>query len=510
MKKMFKEHDLVKIIGIMLLLVVVLSWIIPTGTFSSGATFTEGEMGRLGLGHLFYGFSYAIQNYAIQIGFLLMVGVFYGVVSKTEGYKEFVNRLAKAFKGKEILVSLIISFIIVLLTSVLNNTFVLIVFMPVLITILRKMGLDKISSFAITFGSMLVGVLGATIGTEGLDAFVNYIGYGGSEVTLTTELGIRIGIAFLAYAVYSFFNYLYIKKLVPTKDSSEEEKDDAFYVEDSKKKGKAKIWPVAVMFGILFVLAVLGFVYWNKSTGSSTKIFGLEIFDNFFEWIEGIKIGDVAIISSFFGGEALPNMSAKLFPEFGSWYLFTYSIFLAITVLVVKFVSKMKFNDMLTNAYEGIKVMIKPTLFLILAYMMFVLLYWSPILTTVINEVGKLVGKSFAPIAFLDFFKITIPTPLVVSFQAILASIFNTDFAYIGYSLSYAIGSFTGTEGNIAFLIYTTIYGLVQFITPISVFLLFGLSYMDIPYKKWLGYIWKFFVVMLASLLIIFNILWLI
>ena len=495
MKKMFKEHDLVKIIGIMLLLVVVLSWIIPTGTFSSGATFTEGEMGRLGLGHLFYGFSYAIQNYAIQIGFLLMVGVFYGVVSKTEGYKEFVNRLANIFKGKEILVSLIISFIIVLLTSVLNNTFVLIVFMPVLITILRKMGLDKISSFAITFGSMLVGVLGATIGTEGLDAFVNYIGYGGSEVTLTTELGIRIGIAFLAYAVYSFFNYLYIKKLVPAKDSSEELKDDAFYVEDSKKKGKAKIWPVAVMFGILFVLAVLGFVYWNKSTGSSTKIFGLEIFDNFFEWIEDIKIGDVAIISSLFGGEALPNMSAKLFPEFGSWYLFTYSIFLAIIVLIVKFVSKMKFNDMLTNAYEGIKVMIKPTLFLILAYMMFVLLYWSPILTTVLNEVGKL-SSSF--------------NPFVVSLQAFIASIFNTDFAYIGYSLSYAIGSFTGTEGNIAFLIYTTIYGLVQFVTPISVFLLFGLSYMDISYKKWLKYIWKFFVGMLVCLLIIFTILWLI
>ena len=249
------------------------------------------------------------------------------------------------------------------------------------------------------------------------------------------------------------------------------------------------------MFGVLFVLAVLGFVYWNKSTGSSTKIFGLEIFDNFFEWIEDVKIGDVAIISSLFGGEALPNMSAKLFPEFGSWYLFTYSIFLAIIVLIVKFASKMKFNDMLTNAYEGIKVMIKPTLFLILAYMMFVLLYWSPILTTILNEVGKL-SSSF--------------NPFVVSLQAFIASIFNTDFAHIGYSLSYAIGSFTGTEGNIAFLIYTTIYGLVQFVTPISVFLLFGLSYMDIPYKKWLGYIWKFFAVMLAGLLIIFAILWLI
>ena len=47
-------------------------------------------------------------------------------------------------------------------------------------------------------------------------------------------------------------------------------------------------------------------------------------------------------------------------------------------------------------------------------------------------------------------------------------------------------------------------------VSYISVFLLFGLSYMDIPYKKWLGYIWKFFAVMLASLLIIFTILWVI
>ena len=127
--------------------------------------------------------------------------------------------------------------------------------------------------------------------------------------------------------------------------------------------------------------------------------------------------------------------------------------------------------------------------------MMFVLLYWSPILTTILNEIGKLSG-SF--------------NPFVVSLQAFLASIFNTDFAYIGYSLSYAIGSFTGTEGNITFLIYTTIYGLVQFVTPISVFLLFGLSYMNIPYKKWLKYIWKFFVGMLVCLLIIFTILWLV
>ena len=62
MKKFFKEHDLVKLVSLVLILVIVCSWFIPTGSFSTGATFTEGKVGRLGLAHLFYGFCFAWER----------------------------------------------------------------------------------------------------------------------------------------------------------------------------------------------------------------------------------------------------------------------------------------------------------------------------------------------------------------------------------------------------------------------------------------------------------------
>ena len=490
MKKLFKEHDLVKIISLILLLIIVLSWIIPTGSFSTGGSFVDGEVGQLGLASIFYGFSYALQNYYMQIAFLLVVGIFYGVVSKTSGYKEMVNRLAKFGKNKEIIISLVISFIIAVLASMLNNTMVLIVFMPFLITVLRKMGLSKISALATTFGSILVGVLGVTIGTEGLDAFVSYLTYAGSDVTILTELAVRIGIFVLAYVLFSFFNVMAIKKSLNGEGAKEDLQDDAFYVEDDSKKKKHKIWPIVTCFVIVFIFMVLGFTYWNTSL-TGTTIFGIEIFEEFHEKMMEVELGGIPIFQALLGGVS-NVLQADIAPAFGSWYLFDFSIVIGIMTVIIAFVSRMKFNDFFANAWDGIKKMVRPTLYLVLAYLVFVFIYWSPFIPTIVNAVGELV----------DGFN-----PFIGTIQAMIASFFNTDFAFIGYTYAYYVGSFSGVEGNVMFLIFTTIYGLIQFITPISVFLLFGLSYMKIPYKKWLSYIWKFFVGMLVCLLVIFALL---
>ena len=131
-------------------------------------------------------------------------------------------------------------------------------------------------------------------------------------------------------------------------------------------------------------------------------------------------------------------------------------------------------------------------MFITLSYMVFVFLYWVPMIPTIVNELGKM-SSGF--------------NPFVTIIQAVIGSFFNTDFAYLGYSLSYYLGNFSGNEGNLLVVIYSTIYGLVQFVTPISVFLLFGLSYMNIPYKKWMKYIWKFLLAMLVCLLVIFALL---
>ncbi len=310
MKKFFKEHDLVKILSLLLLVVIVLTWIIPSGSYSTGATFTEGEIGRIGLVHILYGFAFAIQNYSIQIAFLALIGIFYGILSKTEGYKALVSRLSKFGKGKEVVFALIISLIIAGLASTLNNTMVLIMFIPFLVTVLRRMGFDKISAFATTFGSMLVGILGATIGTEGLVGFVDYLGYGGSDVTVTTEILVRCGVLALAYILFNFFNVTYIKKNLEKK-KEEQIEDDLFAVEEPKKK-KAKVWPIVTAFVILLAFAILGFTSWYE-------VFEIEVFKNFHKSFMELAIGDFKIFEAILGSE-LPTMAYELVPAFGTWY----------------------------------------------------------------------------------------------------------------------------------------------------------------------------------------------
>lgn len=478
MKKLFKEHDLAKLVLGMLLLVIILTWIVPNGSFGTGAEFTSGTIQRIGLVHIFYGITYALQNFSIQVVFVLFVGMFYGVVSKTDGYKKLVERIAKFGKGKEVVFAIVIAFVTALLTSILTTTYVMLMFMPFLMHILRKMDFDKLSAFACTVGAMLVGVLGATYGTEGAISLITYLGYGGSDVTIETELLVRFGILLLAFILYSFILVNYLKK--KTKKSKKDETKDILTLGEVKNK-KAKVWPIASILVIAFVLAILGFVDWNGN-------FKIEIFNNFHEWFMNLAIGDFKIFESLAGGN-LEALGYDLATAFGTWYLFTYTVIVAIVTLFIGLLSRMKFDEFLSNLGEGFKSVIKPLALMTLAYTVFVILYWSPFIPTIVNALG------------------TTFNPFIATLQAFIGSIFNTDLGYLGYSLSYFVGSFTGKEGGIIYLIYTTIYGLVMFVTPISMFLIFGLSYLDIPYKKWLSYIWKFVVAMLVILLLIFALL---
>ena len=486
-----EEHSVSKVVLWLLFLVILLSWLIPSGTYSTGGTFTASEkLSRIGLVHILYGFTLSIQNFSIQIGFLLAIGLFYGVISNTDGYRALVSRFAKFGKGKEIVVSLIISFVFAFLGSFINNTFVLLAFVPFFVTVLRKMGLDKIATFAVTFGSIFVGVLGVTFGTETLSNFVMYLGYGGSEVTLTTYLGVRFGVLALAFILFGVFEFLYIRKHL-NKKGNEELEEDVFAVEETKRKN-AKMWPTIVLLAFVFVIGILGFIYWNTDP-NGTVVFGIDIFDKFHTMLSEIVIGkdEVAVVGTILG-QTLPNLSYDLAPAFGSWYLFNYSALLVVLAVIVAFISRMSVNEFLKNAFNGMKKLFAPILVVILAYMSFIFIYWNPIIPTIIAEIGK-ISENF--------------NPFVATIQAAIASLFNTDFAYLGFNLSSYLGSFALKEGDITFLIYTTIYGLIGFITPASALLVFGLSYMEIPYKKWLNYIWKFVCAMLVCLLVIFAVL---
>ena len=68
------------------------------------------------------------------------------------------------------------------------------------------------------------------------------------------------------------------------------------------------------------------------------------------------------------------------------------------------------------------------------------------------------------------------------------------------------MGFFSVYDANvlpIIALIFQAIYGIVMVIAPTSIFLLVGLSYLNVSYKDWVKYIWKFTLIMFGVTVVI-------
>lgn len=471
-KSMFEKHDLLKIVLLAILVTIVLSWIIPHGYFT-GKDFSEYGLGRQGLVDIMLSGVYSANFFLQQLLFVAFLGIFYGVISKTSGYKALVNSVAKKFKGKEKVFVLIVSLFVTVLTTLLSQSFAVLIFVPFIINVVTKLNLDKITAFLCTFGSMLIGVLGATYGTEGLVYFINYLNYY-QEVDVALEMGVRVGILALAFIVYNFFTLRHMNKVLSAK-KNEDKIEDLFEVEENSNK-KVKVWPMALFFFVTLVLVVLGYINWNAD-------FGISVFDNFHTWLTELKIGDYTIIKYILG-----NNAAAL----GAWELYVITVVLAVILLLSVVIYKIKLDDFIDNALEGLKKILKPVILLLLAYVIFVLVYWSPFTATISNWILKLA----------DGFN-----PFLTTISAFVSSIFHIDFGYTGYVLGDFMVNYFGDSFNVAFVIYIAINGLVQLVTPTSILVLLGLSYLNIPYKNWIKYIWKFFVIMLVLLVVIFALL---
>ena len=112
--------------------------------------------------------------------------------------------------------------------------------------------------------------------------------------------------------------------------------------------------------------------------------------------------------------------------------------------------------------------------------------------------------------------------PVVVDWISNLADGFNVFLATIGSFITSLFGvemqyvmSLTGSyyaasysaNTEILAIISQASFGFVSFFVPSSAILMMGLAYLDLPYKDWLKYIWKFLVAMLIVIAVIIVIL---
>lgn len=469
MKKFFEKHDLFKILGIIILLVVILSWIIPTGSYST--EFVSGDRTPIGLTDIGVYLLLGVYYFAVIITYLLVLGGFYGVISKTKAYASFVEKVSKFLKGKEIPFVLITSFVIAALAGISNELYQIIVFIPLLITIMRKLKMDKMTAFCTTFGSIFIGLVGASFSPL-VGEYSNYY----LNITYKTELLTKIILFIVTYGLFNFFN---IKHLLNVKKAKklENEIEEKFEIEKViATKSKVNFIPMLIVLAIVFVLQVIAFIGWSDA-------FEVTCFTKFHTWFTGISVGDYPIVSNILG---------TLNAEFGKWDLYLLQIVLIAASVIIALVNKTKIDEYFEQFFAGAKKMCRTTVLVVLAYAICVLTVIFAFVPTVVDWICSL-AKNF--------------NVYLTSLSVFISSIFNVELRYTVSSIgTYFAGEF-GSEANspIIGLILQSIYGFTQFFAPTSAILLIGLSYLNISYKNYLKYIWKFLLGLLVIILVVIS-----
>lgn len=459
-----KKNGLLKIIGILALIIMVLSWIIPASYYSGSTVIDLGTM-PVGifdiLSYPFLSFQYFIQT----VVFILTVGALYGILENTGKYRNILEKLVKRLKGKEQLFIIVITLILTALSSILGLNLMMFIFIPALVSTILLMGYDKITAFLITIIPMFIGMIGSTYSIY-INGYINQVtGITGFSNDLLTKVALLV----IGYVIYIMFTLNYAKKVKKSKIEAEEE--IPFIGE--KKQVKKSSWPISVIFAIIFVLVILAPTPW-------VDVFGVEFFTNLHEAISNWTIGEYTIGANLLG----------YIEGFGSWTYLEISMIVFAAAIIIGFVYKQKLSEIIENMLNGLKKMLKPALLVSFSMMIIIMTAYHPFYITVTDYIINL-SENF--------------NIFLTSFITIIGSVLNVDMIYLAQSsIPLIAGTFPATEAiNSLAIITQSFYGLTMLIAPTSTLLILGLTYLDIPYIEWLKKSWKFLLELFVVIVII-------
>lgn len=553
-----KKHNTVKVVLITLLVFAVLSWIIPAAYYS-GEYIDQGRV-QIGLFDLFNYPLTALSYFGYISLFILLVGGFYGILHNIPAYRSFLDKIVGLCKGKENIAIAIIIILLALITSICGTQFELLVFFPMLASIILLMGFDKIVVALTLVGSTMVGIAGTTFGYNNAGLLNSVLAIKLTDNTLVKVIILLAGIVLLIFNILMYIKKGNVaakvslkaeKKVIKTetekvevkpkeevikknsvgkkkvsakatsatktvkstakkstgttkkttskaktsskasrKDNKAAAKSDEVIVvkeslvNDSLEKfvptvvnSKHKIWPVVVGFILLFVIVILAVIPWSSA-------FGLEAFTKASSAVSEFELFGFPIFGKLLG----------TFNAFGEWGVTDLFLVMAVIILLLAIIYRIKTNDLFDGFAKGVKKALVPAFVVLLVYTILVMTTYHPFQLAIYKVI----------LGITDGFNIVTTT-----FAVMLAGLFNADVAY---TMQAIVPYFAGVVTNadvypIAGILFQSVYGLTMLVAPTSAILVAVLSYLGITFKEWFKAIWKLLVEFLVVLLIIFTIL---
>ena len=546
-----------KVVLISTLALMLLTWILPAAYYSSGQYIDQGHQ-QMGLFDLFNYPVTALSYFGYIAFFVLAIGAFYGILNKIPAYRTFLDKFVSKVRGTEKFVLVIIILLLAVLTSIGGMQLALLALFPMLVSIILLMGFDKMVAAMTLVGSVMIGMAGSTYAYGNTNIILTIL-----SINITSEMITKVVILVLGLVLLIANIMLYIKKTdsvtkVITKDSKKnmEKEDKKLEVKETKvvkeekttkssssskttkstsksskssksnsKNGTKKntksssrknikaavkdeevivvkeavnggdavtklvpsevstqhnIWPFSLMFILFFVLLVLAYLPWVNG-------FGVNAFTDATKAVSEFELFGFPIF-----GKLLGTVNS-----FGNWTVVDMLLPMALIILFLALVYKVKVQDVLDGALAGIKKALPLGLIVVLLYACLVIVTYHPFQLVIYKTLLGVIDK-FGVVG-----------ALMSSLVAMLASIFNVDPSYTFQSVLIYLASVVtdNTVYPVIGVIFQAMYGFTMLFAPTSVILMVVLSYLDIPYTKWIKTIWKLLLEVLVVLLIVFILL---
>ena len=176
-----KKNNLFKAVGIVILAYILITWLVPVIYNIAGV---EGDVEyQIGLTSLLAVVTETFSGFGGTILYILLVGAFYGVLKSVGAYDKILDLLASKAKGREKLFLVITIVAMAIISSISGLDLGLLIVYPFLISLIIKVGYDKLVALSATVGSTVVGMYGATFASTM---------YGLNEQVLGIEAGDQI------------------------------------------------------------------------------------------------------------------------------------------------------------------------------------------------------------------------------------------------------------------------------------------------------------------------------
>lgn len=445
-----KKQSVFKILTIAILVSVALSYFISGTTMTYGAV-EKGTVMPIPFADVFTNGITSFSAFLTLFIYILVIGAFYGVLNKTGKYEKMVNNVAVTFNKNKGLFVVITIFVLALVTMFTGEMYSMLIFVPFLISVVRKLGFSKETSIAATVGAIIIGLSGSLFTT-----------YTNQMLSLTVKDNVLPKVIITLVGIVTLVGFILVFGKRPAK------------TKDLKIEKDAKSAPTLIILGVIFIILVLGFVNWNG-------YFGFKGFDTFLETLRKGQISKVSVFDAFLG---------KGLVSFGNWQPFNAAILFTFVTVLIGLIYNEGIDGFLEGFAKGLKKAFPYALIVVLANIVLVNVYSSGIFYTIT----------------LDLTKKTVSL-LTGSVTSALAAVFYPDYAYgTQFTMTAILNTSAKEYQNLFAVVFQAIYSLFLLISPTSIIVLLALRYTDTSYKDWFKYIIKYFLVLVITVLVIISI----